>query len=136
IGYQKLHWIRHVEYNKDPACLARLIDPRPLDAILDGDGVKTVIERGKIPADLCAGFIAEGFQGEGGYLPGDPEWFRGIARVAKEHSVMLIADEVQSLGRTGRLYAWEHFAGIAPDAIALAKGAFLGTMVARAEYGR
>jgi 4-aminobutyrate aminotransferase-like enzyme len=135
VGYQKFHWVKHLEYNKDPAALARLLDPRPLDQILDGEGVKAVLERGKIPADLCAGFIAEGFQGEGGYIPGDPDWFRGIARAAKEHAIMLIADEVQTFGRTGKLFAWEHV-GVQPDAIATAKAAFLGIMIARGEYRR
>ena len=136
IGYQKLHWFRHVEYNKDPHALRALVDPRPLDSILDSEGgVQKVLERGKIPADLCAGFIAEGFQGEGGYLPGDPAWFHGIGKAAKEFGIMLIADEVQSLGRTGKLYSWEYF-DCAPDAIAMAKTSFVGVMLARGEYSR
>lgn len=136
IGYQKFHYVRHVEYNKDPHALRALIDPRPLDAILDGEGgVARVLERGKIPADLAAAFMAEGFQGEGGYLPGDKTWFHGIGKAAKEFGIMLIADEVQSLGRTGRLYSWEHF-DQAPDAISLAKASFVGIMLARGEYSR
>jgi 4-aminobutyrate aminotransferase-like enzyme len=136
IGYQKFHYVKHVEYNKDPQCLRALIDPRPLDQILDSEGgVAKVLDRGKIPADLCAAFIAEGFQGEGGYLPGDPVWFHGIGKAAKEFGVMLLADEVQSWARTGKLYSWEHF-DCAPDAIAIAKSAFLGIMVARGEYSR
>jgi 4-aminobutyrate aminotransferase-like enzyme len=136
IGYQKLHYVRHVEYNKDPHALRVLVDPRPLDQILDSEGgVAKVLERGKIPQDLCAAFIAEGFQGEGGYLPGDSAWFHGIGKAAKEFGIMLIADEVQSLGRTGKLYSWEHF-DCAPDAIAMAKASFLGIMLARGEYSR
>ncbi|MBI3723349.1 aminotransferase class III-fold pyridoxal phosphate-dependent enzyme [bacterium] len=136
IGYQKFHYVKHIEYNKDPQALRALIDPRPLDEILDGEGgVARVLERGKIPADLCAAFCAEGFQGEGGYVPGDPAWFHGIGKAAKEFGIMLVADEVQSMGRTGKLYSWEHF-DCAPDAIAMAKCAFLGLMVARGEYSR
>jgi 4-aminobutyrate aminotransferase-like enzyme len=136
IAYPKLHWVRHVEYNKDPHALRALIDPRPLDQILDSEGgVAKVLERGKIPHDLCAAFIAEGFQGEGGYLPGDPQWFHGIGKAAKEFGIMLIADEVQSLGRTGKLYSWEHF-DCAPDAIAMAKTSFVGVLLARGEYSR
>ncbi len=136
IGYQKFRWVKHVEYNKDPHALRALIDPRPLDAILDSEGgVARVLDRGKIPHDLAAGFIAEGFQGEGGYLPGDSAWFHGIGKAAKEFGVALIADEVQSLGRTGKLYSWEHF-DIAPDVIAMAKTSFVGIMLARGEYSR
>jgi 4-aminobutyrate aminotransferase-like enzyme len=136
IGYQKFHFVKHVEYNKDPHALRQLVDPRPLDQILDGEGgVAKVIERGKIPADLAAAFVAEGFQGEGGYLPGEKAWFHGIAKAAKEFGIMLVADEVQTLGRTGRLYSWEHL-DAAPDAIAMAKSSFLGVLLARGEYSR
>jgi 4-aminobutyrate aminotransferase-like enzyme len=136
VGYQKFHYVKHVDYNKDPHALRGLIDPRPLDQILDSEGgVARVLERGKIPHDLAAAFIAEGFQGEGGYVPGETAWFHGIGKAAKEFGIMLIADEVQTLGRTGRLFSWEYF-DCAPDAIAFAKGGFLGTMIARGEYSR
>jgi 4-aminobutyrate aminotransferase-like enzyme len=136
IGYQKFHYVKHIEYNKDPHALRALIDPRPLDQVLDSEGgVPKVLERGRIPADLCAAFVAEGFQGEGGYLPGDTAWFHGIGKAAKEFGIMLVADEVQTLCRTGKLYAWEHF-DTAPDCIAMAKASFLGIMIARGEYGR
>ena len=44
----------------------------------------------------------------------------------REHGILIIADEVQSgAGRTGRLFAFEHF-DYGPDIIALAKGVAFG----------
>ena len=48
-------------------------------------------------------------QGEGGYYPGQTEFFRQLMTVAREHGVAVIADEVQTFGRTSRPYAFQHF---------------------------
>jgi acetylornithine/N-succinyldiaminopimelate aminotransferase len=46
----------------------------------------------------------------------------GLRRLADEHDLMLVHDEVQcGVGRTGKLYAYEHY-GIEPDILATAKG--------------
>ncbi|MEE2825124.1 MAG: aminotransferase class III-fold pyridoxal phosphate-dependent enzyme [Planctomycetota bacterium] len=48
-------------------------------------------------------------QGEGGYYPGSPDFFRALCAVARENQIAVIADEVQTFGRTSRLYAFQHF---------------------------
>jgi acetylornithine aminotransferase len=48
-------------------------------------------------------------QGEGGYYPGQTEFFRQLMTVARENGVAVIADEVQTFGRTSRPYAFQHF---------------------------
>ncbi len=48
-------------------------------------------------------------QGEGGYNVGDREFFLALCRLAREHHIAVIADEVQSFGRTTRLFAFQHF---------------------------
>ncbi|HEX2764365.1 MAG TPA: aspartate aminotransferase family protein [Allosphingosinicella sp.] len=69
-----------------------------------------------------AGFLVEPVQGEGGVRPASPEFMGGLRRICDEHDLMLVLDEVQSgVGRTGRLYAYEHY-GIEPDILASAKG--------------
>jgi acetylornithine/N-succinyldiaminopimelate aminotransferase len=69
-----------------------------------------------------AGFLVEPIQGEGGIRPASPEFMRGLRRLADEHDLLLVLDEVQcGYGRTGRLFAYEHY-GIEPDIIAAAKG--------------
>ncbi|RAL21032.1 aspartate aminotransferase family protein [Thermoflavimicrobium daqui] len=68
-----------------------------------------------------AGMIMEIVQGEGGAIPAPDEWVRNIRSITRKHGIPLIIDEVQTgLGRTGKLYAFEH-AGISPDVVILSK---------------
>jgi len=51
---------------------------------------------------------------------------RGLREIADEHGIVLIADEVQTgFGRTGKLFAVEHF-GIEPDIVVIAKSISAG----------
>ena len=82
-----------------------------------------------------AGFLVEPIQGEGGIRVPPQGFLAGLRKLADEHGLLLVLDEIQSgIGRTGKLFAHE-WAGIAPDIMAIAKGigggfpmgAFLGT---------
>jgi 4-aminobutyrate aminotransferase len=69
-----------------------------------------------------AAIIVEPIQGEGGYVPGPPEFLRELQRICRQHGIMFITDEVQSgMGRTGKWWAGDH-AGIEPDILCVAKG--------------
>ena len=69
-----------------------------------------------------AAIVVEPIQGEGGIRPADVEYLRGLRATADEFGLLLIFDEVQTgMGRTGKLWAHE-WAGIEPDAMAVAKG--------------
>jgi 4-aminobutyrate aminotransferase len=71
--------------------------------------------------DEVAAIVVEPIQGEGGYVVPPPEFIQGLARIAKQHGMLLIADEVQSgMGRTGKMFAIEHF-GVKPDIVVVAK---------------
>jgi 4-aminobutyrate aminotransferase/(S)-3-amino-2-methylpropionate transaminase len=75
----------------------------------------------QIPPDEVAAIIYEPVQGEGGFLPGPPEFLQGLRRIADQYGILLIDDEIQSgFGRTGRLFATEH-SGVVPDLITIAK---------------
>lgn len=66
--------------------------------------------------------MLEPVQGEGGVIPANPEFMRGLRDLTKAHGLLLIVDEVQSgCGRTGKLFAYET-AGIDPDIMTLGKG--------------
>ena len=72
--------------------------------------------------DSTAGFLVEPVQGEGGITPATPEFLTGLRRLADEHGLLLILDEVQcGYARTGKMWAYEHY-GITPDVLASAKG--------------
>jgi 4-aminobutyrate aminotransferase len=90
-----------------------------------------------IPPEEVAAIFVEPIQGEGGYIVPPVEFHRELFRVAQKYGILLVADEVQTgMGRTGRMFAMEHF-GVDPDIIAVAKGIAsgmpLGAMIARAE---
>jgi 4-aminobutyrate aminotransferase/(S)-3-amino-2-methylpropionate transaminase len=79
-----------------------------------------------VAAESVAAIIFEPVQGEGGFVVPPVEWVRGIRQIADEHGIVLIADEVQTgFGRTGKLFAIEHF-GVEPDLIAVAKSIAAG----------
>jgi diaminobutyrate-2-oxoglutarate transaminase len=60
-------------------------------------------------------------QGEGGVIPADLEWLRGLRAITAKAGIPLILDEIQSgFARTGRMFAFEH-AGIVPDVVVLSK---------------
>ncbi|HWB86505.1 MAG TPA: acetyl ornithine aminotransferase family protein [Bryobacteraceae bacterium] len=89
------------------------------------------------PADEVAAIVVEPVQGEGGYVVPPKKFFDELARVADEHGILLVFDEVQSgAGRTGKMWAAEHFDAV-PDIFAVAKGIAsgmpLGATVARAD---
>ena len=69
-----------------------------------------------------AGIMMEIIQGEGGVLPLEAEFVKGVAKFAEENDIVLIIDEVQTgNGRTGELYAYMNY-GINPDVVSTAKG--------------
>jgi acetylornithine/N-succinyldiaminopimelate aminotransferase len=72
-------------------------------------------------SDSVAALILEPIQGEGGVRVMDAGFVREVRALTIERNVALIFDEIQcGLGRTGRLFAYEHF-GVAPDMLTLAK---------------
>ena len=72
--------------------------------------------------DTTAGFLVEPIQGEGGIRPASEGFMQGLRRLADEHDLLLLLDEVQcGVARTGTLYAYEQY-GIVPDVLATAKG--------------
>ena len=71
--------------------------------------------------EKTAGVIVEIVQGEGGVRPASREFLLGLQVICRERGAMLIVDEVQTgFGRTGKMFASEHF-GLEADLVALAK---------------
>ena len=108
-----LHGFKHVPFN-DAAALAAAIS-----------------------ATTCA-VMLEPIQGEGGVNIPSPGYLQEVREICDRHGLIMILDEVQvGMGRTGKLFAYEHF-GVTPDIMTLAKalagGAPIGTMLAKDEY--
>ena len=69
-----------------------------------------------------AAFIVEPISGNGGNIVPPEGYFRALRKFCDDTGVKLILDEIQTgIGRTGRMFAAEHF-GVEPDAITIAKG--------------
>lgn len=68
-----------------------------------------------------AAILLEVIQGEGGVHSGNQEYFSDVQKICAEKGILLIIDEVQTgFGRTGKLFACEHFQ-IQPDILCLSK---------------
>jgi 4-aminobutyrate aminotransferase len=73
------------------------------------------------PDDVAA-FLVEPILGEGGYVVPPDGFLPALRKVADQHGILLIADEVQSgMGRTGRMWATDWY-DARPDIVVVAKG--------------
>ena len=86
--------------------------------------LKSLISKEK----TCA-VIMEPIQGEGGILPADPEFIKGVRQLCDENDALLIFDEVQTgFGRTGCFYAYQYYQ-VEPDIMTSAKGLGAGIAI-------
>jgi ornithine--oxo-acid transaminase len=67
------------------------------------------------------GILIEPIQGESGIIIPPDGYLEGIAALCREHRALFIVDEIQSgLGRTGKMFAFEH-EGVRPDIAIIGK---------------
>ena len=104
------------------------------------DEVKKAVHqlfKADIEPSRVAAIVFEPVQGEGGFNVIQPEAVHWLRALCDEHGIVLIADEVQTgFGRTGKMFAMEHF-GVIPDLMVIAKslaaGVPLSAVTGRAE---
>lgn len=88
------------------------------------------------PEDIAA-IVIEPVQGEGGFYAAPRELMTALRAICDEHGILLIADEVQTgIGRTGKLFAMEHFdveADLITTAKSLASGYPLSGIIGKSE---
>ena len=108
------------------------------------DETKKAVDRlfkADIEPSRVAAIIFEPIQGEGGFNVIQAEAVKWLRALCDQHGIVLIADEVQTgFGRTGKLFAMEHFyaqTGVLPDLMTIAKslaaGMPLSAVTGRAE---
>jgi ornithine--oxo-acid transaminase len=67
------------------------------------------------------GILVEPIQGESGIIIPADGYLKGLEQLCREHDALLICDEIQSgLGRTGKLFAYEH-ENVRPDVVIIGK---------------
>ncbi len=75
----------------------------------------------QVAAEQVAAIVIEPVQGEGGFVVAPRDFMAGIRRICDEHGIVMVVDEVQTgYGRTGKMFAIEHY-GIEPDLMIVAK---------------
>ena len=68
-----------------------------------------------------AALFIEIIQANGGIVVPPAKWFERLKEIIARHGILLVADEVQTaLGRTGRMFACEHF-DLEPHVVTVAK---------------
>ena len=90
--------------------------------------------------DDVAAVIVEPIQGEGGVIPGNPDYLKALREICDQTGALLVFDEVQSgMGRTGSLFAYEQM-GVVPDVLtsakALGNGYPIGAMLTTTEIAQ
>jgi 4-aminobutyrate aminotransferase / (S)-3-amino-2-methylpropionate transaminase / 5-aminovalerate transaminase len=80
----------------------------------------------QVARDQVAAIVLEPVQGEGGFVVPPVEFVRGVREICDREGIVMVADEVQTgFGRTGRMFAMEHF-GVEPDLMTVAKSIAAG----------
>ncbi|HWZ87103.1 MAG TPA: aminotransferase class III-fold pyridoxal phosphate-dependent enzyme, partial [Thermoanaerobaculia bacterium] len=75
----------------------------------------------QVAAEKVACVVLELVLGEGGFIVAPPDYVGTLARICREHGILLVVDEVQTgFGRTGKMFASEHY-GLEPDLVTTAK---------------
>jgi len=123
---QKKHYnplvpgITHIPYAYCYRCAYNLTYPKC--GLYCVDWVEDTLFRTTVPAEEVAAIFVEPIQGEGGYIVPPPGFHKELYKIAKKYGILYVADEVQSgMGRTGKMFAMEHF-GVTADIMSLAKG--------------
>jgi 4-aminobutyrate aminotransferase / (S)-3-amino-2-methylpropionate transaminase / 5-aminovalerate transaminase len=79
-----------------------------------------------VAGETVAAIVVEAVQGEGGFIPAPPEFMEGLRAICDREGMLLVIDEVQTgFGRTGRMFATEHYS-VEPDLITVAKSMAAG----------
>ncbi len=79
-----------------------------------------------VAAETVAALVIEPVQGEGGFVVAPREFMEGVRRLCDEQGIVMVVDEVQTgFGRTGRMFAIEHY-DVEPDLIVVAKSIAAG----------
>ncbi|MEW6080683.1 MAG: aspartate aminotransferase family protein [Bacillota bacterium] len=115
--------VYHVSYPYCYRCPYRL---SPANCDLECLNEMRTLMRYQVAPDRVACVIMEPVMGEGGYVVPPARYVRELRKLTADHGILLIMDEVQSgFGRTGRMFATEHFQ-VVPDIMTMAKGIAAG----------
>ncbi|HXH87082.1 MAG TPA: aspartate aminotransferase family protein [Gaiellaceae bacterium] len=118
----------------------RTAAPYPYRGISSDDAIAGLerLFKSEVDAESVACVVLEPVQGEGGFIPMPPDFPARLAELCARHGILSVDDEVQSgIGRTGPMWAIEHYDGVEPDLLVSGKslggGLPLAAVTGRAE---
>ena len=78
--------------------------------------------KGDVDPATVACVVLEPVQGEGGFIPMPADFPARLVELCARYGILYVDDEVQSgVGRTGRMWAIEHYDGVLPDLLVSGK---------------
>jgi len=114
--------------------------PYPYRGVSTDDAIAGLerLFKSEVDPETVACVLLEPVQGEGGFVPMTADFPRRLAEVCAEQGILYVDDEVQSgVGRTGKMWAIEHYDGVEPDLLVSGKsiggGLPLAAVTGRAE---
>jgi 4-aminobutyrate aminotransferase / (S)-3-amino-2-methylpropionate transaminase / 5-aminovalerate transaminase len=98
--------------------------PYPYHGVSSDDAIAALEHLFKADVDpstvACA--VLEPVQGEGGFVVMPPDYLLRFQELCRAHGILYVDDEVQAgVGRTGRMWAVEHYDGVEPDLVVSGK---------------
>jgi 4-aminobutyrate aminotransferase len=114
--------------------------PYPYRGVSSDDAIKGLerMFKSEVDPESVACVVLEPVQGEGGFIEMPPDYPARLLELCRAHGILYVDDEVQSgVGRTGKLWALEHYDGVEPDLLVAGKsiggGLPLASVTGRAE---
>jgi 4-aminobutyrate aminotransferase / (S)-3-amino-2-methylpropionate transaminase / 5-aminovalerate transaminase len=114
--------------------------PYPYRGTTTRDAIEALehLFKGDVDPATVACVVLEPVQGEGGFVEMPPDFPAALQDLCHAHGILYVDDEVQSgVGRTGKMWAIEHYRGVEPDLLVSGKsiggGLPLAAVTGRAE---
>jgi len=102
----------------------RVPAPYPYHGVSSDDAIAALehLFKGDVEPSTIACVVLEPVQGEGGFIPMPPDYPARLQELCRAHGILYVDDEVQSgVGRTGKMWAIEHYEGVEPDLLVSGK---------------
>jgi 4-aminobutyrate aminotransferase / (S)-3-amino-2-methylpropionate transaminase / 5-aminovalerate transaminase len=102
----------------------RVPAPYPYRGVSSDDAIEALehLFKADIDPETVACVVLEPVQGEGGFIAMPPDYPARLQEICREHGILYVDDEVQSgVGRTGKMWAIEHYEGVEPDLLVSGK---------------
>jgi 4-aminobutyrate aminotransferase len=102
----------------------RVPAPYPYRGVSSDDAIVALehLFRADVDPAAVACVVLEPVQGEGGFIVMPPDYPARLHELCRKHGILYVDDEVQAgIGRTGKMWAIEHYEGVEPDLLVSGK---------------